>query len=203
MRGIFVGDACTPKEGCFLSSHRAIVRELLASAVVLTIAASPHGAAAQSRLEARYTASLAGVPLGKAVWIIDVSGDHYSASATGKTVGLMQVFSSGQGSAAAAGTVNGGKPVSAQYSSTVTTEKKSDQVQIALSGGNVKDYSAMPVWPLAPDRVPVTDAHRRGVVDPMSAALMPVSGNGDPVRPEACNRTLAIFDGRGRFDLSL
>src|SRR5262249_35757581 len=51
--------------------------------------------------------------------------------------------------------------------------------------------------------VPLTDAHRRGVADPMSATLIRVPGTGDTVTPEACRRTLAIFDGRMRFDLQL
>src|SRR5262249_59208713 len=33
--------------------------------------------------------------------------------------------------------------------------------------------------------------------------LMRVSGNGDLVSPEACRRTIPIFDGRMRFDLQL
>ena len=40
-----------------------------------------------------------------------------------------------------------------------------------------------------PDRVPVTEAHRRGVSDPMTASLMRVPGNGDPsVRKRASAR---------------
>jgi hypothetical protein len=193
------------KEGWFLSSLRQCVRRIAVAALTLVLASVPllSSANAQSKLEAQFTASIAGIPLGRGVWTIDVTGDHYTASASGKTVGLVQMFSSGQGSVAASGTVNGGKPVSATYAANVVTEKKTDQVQMALNAGAVKDYSALPVWPPTPDRVPVTEAHRRGVVDPMSAALMPVSGTGDPVKPEACNRTLAIFDGRGRFDLTL
>jgi Protein of unknown function (DUF3108) len=49
----------------------------------------------------------------------------------------------------------------------------------------------------------LTDAHRKGVVDPMSAALLRVAGNGDPVSPDACRRTIPVFDGRMRFDLQL
>jgi hypothetical protein len=37
----------------------------------------------------------------------------------------------------------------------------------------------------------------------MSAALMRVGGTGDVVSPEACARTLPIFDGRLRYDLKL
>ena len=54
-----------------------------------------------------------------------------------------------------------------------------------------------------PDRVPLTEAHRRGVSDPMTASLMRVPGNGDTVVPQACQRTLSIFDGRMRYDLKL
>ena len=55
----------------------------------------------------------------------------------------------------------------------------------------------------SPERVPVTEAHRKGVVDPMSAAIMPVAGKGEMLAPEACKRKLAIFDGRNRVDIDL
>ena len=51
--------------------------------------------------------------------------------------------------------------------------------------------------------MPVTEAHRKGVIDPMSAALMPVAGKGEVLAPEACKRKLAIFDGRQRVDIDL
>jgi hypothetical protein len=72
-----------------------------------------------------------------------------------------------------------------------------------LSSGAVKDLSVDPPTIPNPERIPLTDAHRRGVVDPMSAGLMRVAGNGDPVSPEACRRTIPVFDGRMRFDLQL
>jgi hypothetical protein len=50
--------------------------------------------------------------------------------------------------------------------------------------------------------VPVTDAHRRGVVDPLSA-LMLTAASGDVLAPETCQRVLPIFDGRRRLDLRL
>jgi hypothetical protein len=175
--------------------------------ISLTVAmisiAAPARAAGQGKLEAQYVASLAGILIGKGVWVVDVNDDQYTATASGKTTGLMQVFAGGQGSAAGRGSVNGGKPVSSSFAATIRSEKRTDEVRMAVLGGNVKEYSALPPWPPVPDRVPVTEAHRRGIVDPMSAWLMPVAGNGDPVRPEACQRTLSVFDGRGRFDLTL
>jgi Protein of unknown function (DUF3108) len=41
------------------------------------------------------------------------------------------------------------------------------------------------------------------VLDPMTASLIRVSGNGDTFVPEACQRTLPVFDGRMRYDLQL
>ena len=35
----------------------------------------------------------------------------------------------------------------------------------------------------------------------MTGSLMRVPGTGNPLNPEACNRTQSIFDGRLRFDL--
>jgi len=74
-------------------------------------------------------------------------------------------------------------------------------VSMALSGGNVTDYSAEPPLLPHPDRIPVSDADRRGVVDPISSALNRVDGAGDPVSPEACGRKVSVFDGRVRYDL--
>jgi len=49
--------------------------------------------------------------------------------------------------------------------------------------------------------VPLTEAHRTGVIDPITALVIRVPGSGDPAVPEACERTLAIFDGQTRYDL--
>jgi hypothetical protein len=176
------------------------------AAALIAIAApvlSSGAARAEVRLDARFTASLAGVPIGKGVWQIDVADDQYTAAASGRTSGFLAVFSGGHGTAASRGTVKGSVLQPAAYASNVVSDKKSDEVRMALSAGNVKEFSVEPPLPPVPDRIPVTDAHRRGVIDPMTGALIAVGGNGDTVTPEACRRTMPIFDGRGRFDLTL
>ena len=72
-----------------------------------------------------------------------------------------------------------------------------------MSGGSVKDFMAEPPNSPDPQRVPVQDAHRKNVLDPMTAAIMRVPGSGDTFVPQACNRKLAVFDGRMRYDLQL
>jgi Protein of unknown function (DUF3108) len=201
---IVQGDSVPTRISHIVSPRGLAARSIGAAATAALVCAGASAEPrAQGKLEAHYTASLAGIPAGKGVWVIDIANDQYSIAASGKTTGLLNLIASGRGTSATRGVLNGGKAVTANYSQTVVYDKRTDDVRIALSGGNVKEYSAEPPPTPVPDRVPVTDAHRRGVVDPMSGGLMLVPGNGDPVRPDACKRTIAVFDGRGRFDLAL
>jgi hypothetical protein len=160
-----------------------------------------HVAKAQARLEAQYTASIAGIPIGRGNWIIDIASDQYTAAASGTTTGLIKFFTGAHGTGAAHGTIAAGQPVPTSYGATITYDHKVDDVRMALAGGNVTSYEAEPPLPPAPDRVPVTDADRRGVFDPMTSMLNRVTGTGDPVSPQACNRKVPVFDGRVRYDL--
>ena len=165
--------------------------------------ACPGVAHAQGRLDATYVVTLSGVPIGNGSWTIDVQEDQYSMGASGGTTGLLRIFASGQGNSTARGTVSGGQLISSTYASTIVADKRSDEVRVWFSGGNLKEYIADPPTMPSPDRVPLTEAHRKGVVDPMTAFLIRVPGTGDTFVPEACERTLPVFDGRMRYDLRL
>ena len=158
-------------------------------------------AAAQGKLDARYTVSLGGLPIGRGAWVIDITDDHFSAAASGATTGVIRVIASGQGQSAARGNVSGGQLLPSTYVSSIATDQKYDDVRMVISGGTVKEFVADPPTVPSPDRVPLTEAHRRGVSDPMTASLVRVPGNGDPVAPQACQRTSSVFDGRMRYDL--
>ena len=55
----------------------------------------------------------------------------------------------------------------------------------------------------SPDRVPLTEASKRDITDPLSAFLMPAPVGANPVGPAACNRRVPVFDGYTRFDVTL
>lgn len=187
-----------------LALRQALRFALLACAAAAAISpAMTKPVLAQGKLEARYTASLAGIPVGKGSWLVDINDTHYSAAATGTTAGLLHIFTDGHGTSTTRGTLQGGRPASAIYASTIIAGKKTDEVRITIANGSVKDFSVEPPQDNAPERVPLTEAHRRDVLDPMTASLLRVPGNGDPVKAEACNQTLAVFDGRLRYDLQL
>jgi hypothetical protein len=180
--------------------HRSLCT-LLGASVALAGFVVP--ALAQSKLEARYTASLSGIPLGTGTWVIDIAPDQYTAVATGRTTGLVRIVSDGSGSSGARGVIQGASLLPTTYASSTISDRRSDEVRMTLRAGVVKDVAVEPVIPPSPDRIPVTEAHRKGVTDPLTAAIMPVAGNGDLLTPDACKRKLAIFDGRQRADIDL
>jgi hypothetical protein len=169
----------------------------------LLLLGQPHSALAQGRLDARYEATLAGIPVGKGAWTIDISDDQFSAAASGGTAGLLKAFAGGTGTGAAQGRVVNGALVATSYSASTTTSKKTEVIRMILSGGNIREYSIEPEPPVDPERLPVTDANRRGVFDPMTGSMLRVPGSGDPLNPDACRTGAAIFDGRMRYDLKL
>nr|WP_172114525.1 DUF3108 domain-containing protein [Bradyrhizobium aeschynomenes] len=171
-----------------------------AAVVVLLVA---QDAQAQSRLDAQYTASLAGIPVGKGTWAIEIGDEQYGASAQGGTAGLLKSFSQGSGSGSVQGRVVNGVLVGQSYQASTTAGKKSEQIRINLQNGNVKDFAIEPAPPVDPDRIPVTDAHKRGVLDPMTASLVRVPGNGELLSPDSCRGAAPVFDGRMRYELKL
>src|SRR5260370_3497811 len=174
-----------------------------ACAAALMLLATAPSASAQGKLEAHYEATLAGIPVGKGAWTIDISDDKFPASAFGGSTGILKAFAGGSGNGASQGRVVGGALVSTNYSATTTTPKKSEAIHIILVNGNVREYGIEPEPPVDPDRLPLTDAHRRGVFDPMTGSMLRVPGTADPLSPEACHTGAGIFDGRMRYDIKL
>jgi hypothetical protein len=114
---------------------------------------------------------------------------------------LLRAFTSGQGDSTAHGTLNSGRPLSSIYAATISSRKKSDVIRFTIANGNVKDLKVDPPQDDDPERVPLTEAHQHGVFDPMTASIVRVPGNGELLSAEACQRTLAVFDGRLRYDM--
>jgi len=51
--------------------------------------------------------------------------------------------------------------------------------------------------------VPVTAANKRNILDPATALIMAVPEGQPLVGPAACNRTIPVYDGYVRFDVTL
>src|SRR5882724_12090240 len=176
-----------------ISPLTGLVFSLCAGASLLL---APQAGFAQGRLDAHYEATLAGIPVGKGAWTIEIGDDTFSASAQGGTSGLLKAFSGGTGSGASQGRVVNGALVPNAYTAVTTTSKKSETIRLALANGNIKEFAIEPEPPVDADRIVVTDAHRKNVFDPMTGSMLRVPGAGDPLSPEACRVGTGIFDGR-------
>src|SRR5258706_7444826 len=119
---------------------------LCAGAFLLLAALPP--AFAQGRLDARYEATLSGIPVGRGAWTIDISDDQFSAAASGGTAGLLKAFTGGSGTGASQGRVVNGALVATNYSATTMTSKKSEAIRMGLAGGNVKGFAIEPEPPV-------------------------------------------------------
>jgi hypothetical protein len=91
--------------------------------------------------------------------------------------------------------------MSSIFASTIVSSHKTDEVHLTVANGVVTESKLDPPQENEPDRVPITDEHRKGILDPMTASLMRTPGTGNPLSEQACQRTMAIFDGRLRYDL--
>lgn len=173
----------------------------LALAVVATLAFGSQPAHAQGQFEGNYTLSMAGISIGKLQWRARIGGADYTMSANGRTSGILSVLVSGEGKVSLTGTTRDGRPQSVAWSSTAIQPNEQVIVNMAIEAGKVRDLQVIEP-PLEPDRVPITDAHRIGVIDPLTAFLIPAA-SGDPLQPSACQRELHVFDGRRRYDVAL
>ncbi len=182
-----------------------IQRVVVGVGIVLALGASLRidWARAQGRLEAHYTATLAGIRLGVGTWVVDIGPHQYLATANGRATGLLRMIGSGEGIAVARGSISQGRLVPSTSAANIITSRGTNDVRMSFRRGNVKEILAEPPTEPSPDRVTVTEAHRHGVLDPLTAGVIAVAGTGEAVGPAACERRIPIFDGHQRFDIVL
>jgi len=171
-----------------------------AVAGLAAVAAGPSRAAT---INVSYGISLAGLPIGTADLASTVEASQYKLQLVARTTGLVGAFTSGKGGATASGAMAGGRALPASFSVVSRSGRAMRRVEIGMAGGNVTTVDIAP--PLEPreDRVPLSDAHKKGVLDPVSALVMIAPGKGETTDPAHCNRTIPVFDGAARFNLVL
>jgi Protein of unknown function (DUF3108) len=159
-------------------------------------------ASAQEKLDAYYTATLLGLPIGHITWVIDLKENRFRSTATGSISGFLKLLLDAQGTVAAEGRLSNGKPNASKFQLKLIAGKWSDEIGIIFSGNRAKE-TVLPAAAAAKDYVPIKDADRIGVSDPMTALLVYVAGASETTVPQACERTIAIFDGHTRYNLQL
>jgi hypothetical protein len=173
------------------------------AAAMLAVFAGASPALAQQSLSATYGITLGGFAIGRADLKAQFPGDRYRVEVQLKLTGLAGMLTGGHGGATSSGIIAGLRPMPVSYAITSSNGERHRTVRMALAQSNVEALDIKPPLPKAPDRVPLGPQHRRNVVDPVSALLMPVTQAGAAMEARACNRVIPVFDGVARFDVVL
>ena len=171
------------------------------SALALLMAALNDHAHAGSNLDASYTISFAHIRVGDIAATGVFGESEYAISARGRAGGIMKVLVDGEASFSTQGTIKDGYPVPTTFTSKIVSDAETSDVTMVLDEGSVKELAA--AAPPKSDRVPVTQANRQGIVDPLTAMLFSAAAVGEGLSPDVCRHTLPIFDGQQRYDLKL
>ncbi|MCJ2046057.1 DUF3108 domain-containing protein [Methylobacterium sp. J-078] len=166
------------------------------------VQARPKASASATAVTVDYEIALAGLSIGTAQVSGAFEGSGYRMDVSARLTGLVGVVTGGMGSARASGALTSA-PQPSTFAIATKTTNSGIAVRMALARGNVTQAEITPPLVDMGDRVPISAANKRGVIDPVSALAMPVAGRGDLMDPANCNRTLPIFDGATRFDVAL
>lgn len=148
-----------------------------------------------------YEVSIAFISIGTARFSEARRGSGYKLHLGADFLGVFRYFFAPRLTADVDGVESGGKLSGARYSLAVDHPEDPQRVDMTLSGGAITSAILTPPLPERPDRVPVLPEQKRGVVDPLTAFLIPFKGS--PSSAEVCAQTLKVFDGAGRFDIAL
>ncbi|MCC2099219.1 MAG: DUF3108 domain-containing protein [Hyphomicrobiales bacterium] len=162
------------------------------------------GAQAQAQgLSARYSVSMLGLTLGQASLSGTFGPAAYKVEARAKLSGIARAISSAKGAAQSSGVIRSGRLLPSGYATISSNSHETRTVRMGMRGGNVRAVDITPPIPDRPGRVPLSKGHQRNIIDPLSAIVFPVAGQGPITGAAACNRTLPVFDGYTRFNITL
>ena len=127
-----------------------------------------------------------------------VTGDSYALAGHGKLTwgfGLFKYVGTFSGS----GKLAGDTLAPAAYAYDWQVNSKSGAARLGYAGRNIKSVEIRPPQTPGPDVVPLKPEHLLSVFDPLTSLIvMSRHRDGDP-----CQRKIAVFDGKQRFDLVL
>jgi Protein of unknown function (DUF3108) len=201
-----------PEEFSMILARLASVPVFLAALVMTAQAAEP--------TTVNYTMSIAGLPIGSASMTIAPNGSSTAVSIAGKAGGPLGIGRMNATAVIAAGNITAqsqsgsgndvsnatlvsrGQPGNSSFSYTGTSSRGPGKIAMTMAASRVTVLEKeIPDNPKAV-RVPVTDAHKLGVVDPLSVLGM-VFKPGGTMQPEnLCGKSYAVFTGQARFTMA-
>ena len=171
---------------------------LLLLAGATAVGADTPSPAWPTTLEAHYALRYNGIEVGRFYVKSTVDDKAYAMSGSGEVSALFGLVKSSGGSTVA-GAIVGGAPSPATYALEWHPKNKDGTVLMRFANRVATEIAVVPPPKIKPDIVPLTPAHRVGVLDPVSALMMLTKADGRP----PCDRRVGIFDGTQRYDIVL
>jgi Protein of unknown function (DUF3108) len=154
-------------------------------------------------LHVTYRVSLLGLPIGSVNLNADLTPTSYVIAGDAKLTGLAKLFTNAHGASAGKGAIVRGHVSPETFATIASDSQMTRTIRMALAGNTVTGVDVSPPFVDKPDRVPLGPDDKRNVVDPVGAVVLPAPSSGPILSPAACNRTVPIFDGYTRFDVTL
>jgi hypothetical protein len=190
--GMSVSDAATG-----LPRVRNMMRAMLLALAGMTVMGLP-AAADTTHLSVRYDIRWLNLaPIGKGFLTLKLEDSGaYSADITARILTARTAVSS-------SGMIGGDRVLPDAFAVNIVTGERRHTIQIGMTAGTVRQTKVTPEPKPKPDLVALTPAHQRGILDPLSATLMPIPRGDGELSASVCNRTLPVFEGTERFDVVL
>ncbi|HEY1735394.1 MAG TPA: DUF3108 domain-containing protein [Methylovirgula sp.] len=160
------------------------------------------GAAAET-LRARYSVSLVGLHIGEIGVESRLESANYKVDLSAHLTGVASWIAHVKMALASSGQIHGGTLLPSAYATTSANSETTRTLRMSLNAGTVRAVEITPPFDDFQGRVPVTAANKHNILDPMSALIMAVPAGRPLVGPAACERTIPIYDGVVRFDLTM
>lgn len=152
---------------------------------------------AADRVEANFTIYVGGFLFAQGNLVATIAGSNYRLKTILSTAGLPRAFYEAEFKLASEGHLEDARVRPAVYNSDSWDKSSARKVTLSYNGDGMPSLKATP--PYKPrDLNDVMPYQQVGTQDPVSAALVPVIGGGNP-----CERSIPVFDGRRRYDLKL
>jgi len=190
------------------------------AALIALAALAPPPAVAGEPVTISYTMAMAGLPIGSAMLAMTPDGKTTSVAVSGRAGGPIDLgrlaatavvspgqvtatSRSGSGKDASSATLaSRGAPGESSFTYEGVTGRGPGRIAMTVAGSRVTTLdAAVPDNPAAV-RVPVAEAHKTGVVDPLSLVGLLIQPGGT-MRPEnLCGRAYGVFTGQTRFNMA-
>jgi hypothetical protein len=183
-------------------SLRSIIKPALITALLLSTLPAQAAEVAKP-VAITYAVSIAYIPIGTARFSQSFRNNSYHLHLAAEFTGLVRMFFAPGLAADAEGIDASGHLLAQHYRLSVDHPDDPQRVDMKMAGGNVISSELDPPLPERADRVPVLPEHKKGIIDPLSGFLIPAPLSSPPRAAQNCDHVLPVFDGAGRFDISL